>query len=148
MPEILNAQYVFVSNFFGDFMHPRYCSDVFESPILITRCGHNFCQNCLKDVTKKKFKKLNGKNKGKEGWICPVCRKFYDCTYDTLTRNFQLETLTEKFLAQRNLNNQFGTCALHNRAMEFRKQIIEHKHEFLQYYDQGLNSVDSYYQTV
>ena len=98
--------------------------DVFESPIRITGCGHNFCHKCLVDVSKKKFRKVKGKNEGKEGWLCPDCRKFHDSQINSLPRNYQLENLAEKFQKKAKLpdiDSPFGTCEIHKREIEFRK---------------------------
>lgn len=87
MPQILNALYVQVRKR----SIPRSCyqiifSDLFESPIRVTQCGHVLCEKCLL-----------GTSDGKQSWLCPECREFHNCAINTLARNYHLEKLVEKF---------------------------------------------------
>ena len=87
-------------------------SELYESPIKSTKCGHDFCEKCLMDV------------KGNENqWSCPQCRKIHRCSISILSRNFSVERFVEKFKKQAmtKSNNLFGTCERHNRAVEASK---------------------------
>ena len=77
--------------------------EIFQSPIRITQCGHVYCEECL----------LDGSN-GEQRWPCPECRKLHQCTVKSLTRNYHLEKLVEKFKKEKR-------CAKHNRAIEYRE---------------------------
>ena len=96
-------------------IHCGYLSDLFESPIKTTKCGHNFCENCLLDV-----------RGNKKQWSCPQCRKIHRCSISNLSRNFLVERFVEKFKKQAEQpitkpSNLFGTCERHNRALEASK---------------------------
>ena len=45
-----------------------------------------FCEKCLLDVSN-----------GERRWHCPDCRKQHNCTVNSLTRNYHLEKLVDKF---------------------------------------------------
>lgn len=58
--------------------------DTFKSPILITKCGHSFCKECLLIACP-----------GPTGWLCPQCRLAHDYPASELTRNFVAEQMME-----------------------------------------------------
>ena len=92
---------------------PILLLDTFQSPIRITRCGHVYCEKCLLDVTN-----------GAERWYCPDCRELHNCPVSSLTRNYHLEKLVEKFKKEKPTpkpRNLFGTCIKHDRAIEYRE---------------------------
>ena len=72
-----------------------------------------FCEKCLRDVSK-----------GQQRWFCPECRQPHECTVNTLTRNYRVETIVEKIKNKKPIPrpiNLFGTCKTHERAIEYRK---------------------------
>ena len=94
---------------------PILLLDTFQSPIRITRCGHVYCEKCLQDVR-------NGVQTRR--WRCPHCRKQHNCSVNSLTRNYHLEKLVEKFKKEKPTlepRNLFGTCKKHDRAIEYRE---------------------------
>ena len=87
--------------------------DTFQSPIRITRCGHVYCEKCLLDASN-----------GVRRWHCPDCRKHHNCTVKSLTRNYHLEKLVEKFKKEKPIPNPrslFGVCPEHDRDIEYRE---------------------------
>ena len=88
---------------------------MFVSPIRSTRCGHNFCERCLIDVTN-----------GQESWPCPECRQNHDCPIEDLARGYLIEKCVEKLKKKQEEQpkNIFGTCTKHNRAFEVSKSYL------------------------
>ena len=80
---------------------------MFQSPIRITYCGHMYCEKCLFYVSN-----------DEQIWHCPDCREEHHCAVSSLTRNYHLEKLVEKFQKTR---NPFGICKKHDRAVEYRE---------------------------
>ena len=93
---------------------PILSLETFQLPIRITRCGHVYCQTCLLDASN-----------GARRWHCPDCRKPHNCAVKSLTRNYRLEKLVEKFKKEKPTpkppkpENLFGTCIKHDRAIEY-----------------------------
>ena len=91
-------------------------SDVFTPPIRSTLCGHNFCEQCLIEITR-----------DKDRWSCPECRQIHNSQIDTLARAYFVEKCVEKFKKKQikqpvsKSKNEFGTCKIHNRAIEISK---------------------------
>lgn len=89
---------------------------IFQPPIRITHCGHVFCETCLLNMTRRG-----------QRWHCPNCRSQHNCGVSSLTRNYHLEKLVQKFKEtqlsklQLNTGNKFGACKRHDREIEYRK---------------------------
>ena len=79
------------------------CLDFFTSPVRITNCGHNFCQQCLIGMTE-------------TPWMCPECRTEQQQRPEQLARNFFLEKTVEKLLAKKQ-----NICAAHDLLKKLRK---------------------------
>ena len=79
------------------------CLDFFTPPVRITRCGHNFCDECLTMMTT-------------ETWPCPECRAEQNQMARELTRNFFLERTVEKFKDSRKY-----ICTAHDLKKKLRK---------------------------
>ena len=79
------------------------CLDFFNSPVRMTPCGHNFCQNCLKVMTA-------------VPWLCPVCKTEQQQTSEQLARNSFLEKTVEKFIESRK-----NICGTHGLPKKLRK---------------------------
>ena len=74
-----------------------------------------YCENCLLGLF------------NEQPWRCPECRKPHDCAVKSLTRNYHLEKLVEKFKKEKPISqpkNLFGTCMKHDRDIEYREYII------------------------
>ena len=89
--------------------------EIFQSPIRITHCGHNYCEKCLIDSSK-----------GEQRWHCPVCQTEHIAAVNSLTRNYLLEKLVEKFKKEQpkpkpKPRSLFGICKVHDRAIEYRE---------------------------
>ena len=81
------------------------CLDFFTAPVRITKCGHNFCQQCLAEIIAI----------GKDSWRCPECRTEQSQALEELARNFFLEKTVEKFLSARET-----MCAAHGSQKKLR----------------------------
>ena len=82
--------------FFTNILHQHYYSLFFISPVLMTECGHNFCQQCLTGTTE-------------TPWMCPECKTEHHERPEQLSRNYFLEKTVKKFIASRE-----KICAAHN----------------------------------
>ena len=76
-----------------------------------------YCERCLLELSN-----------GEERWHCPDCRKLHICTVNSLTRNYHLEKLVEKFkkdlLKSKSRNREIektAACKKHDRTIEYRK---------------------------
>ena len=85
-------------------------SDMFQPPIRTTRCGHNFCEKCLNDVSNDDHR-----------WACPECRRPHNCSVDSLLRNFFIEKMVEKFKKPKQQTNEYGSCKKHGLEIQIRK---------------------------
>lgn len=86
---------------------------MFQSPVRITQCGHNFCDSCLNDIRQRALPRA---------WFCPECRQEHRYTVESLPRNFFIEKMVEKFRSkQKTAIFEFGSCSDHNRTIEVRK---------------------------
>ena len=79
------------------------CLDFFKSPVRITSCGHNYCQECLTGI-------------GPIPWLCPECRTEQEQRPDQLARNFFLERTVESFIESRK-----KICVVHDLPKKLRK---------------------------
>ena len=82
------------------------CLDFFTAPVRITRCGHNFCQECLTRMIPA----------GETIWNCPECRMEQNQAPEELARTFFLERTVEKFLSARKT-----ICVTHGSQQKLRK---------------------------
>ena len=78
------------------------CSNFFKSPIRITYCGHDFCEECLIKVNQSPMELIDSDRiLAQMGrylvWPCPECKKVQNQKPEHLTRNFCLERVIEKF---------------------------------------------------
>ena len=98
--------------------------DIFQPPIRITDCGHNFCESCLL--------KIRGPHKLAErqrrlgliqrlgklvapSYSCPECRKEQFKEVEDLTRNFFIERAVENYVATGGQDKKDeNICKLHN----------------------------------
>ena len=91
-----------------------YSSELFQSPIRTTQCGHNFCEKCLNDIF----------DNGHLGhWACPECRQEHNCPVNSLPRCFLIEKMVEKVKKQGQASTEceFGSCLRHRRMIEYRE---------------------------
>jgi len=58
--------------------------DIFNPPVRLTRCGHNFCHQCISEIARV----------GQE-WNCPQCRTVIRSPADQLDRNLLVEGIVE-----------------------------------------------------
>ena len=79
------------------------CLDFFTAPVLMTNCGHNYCQECLTGMAE-------------TPWPCPVCRKEQHQSPDQLARNYFLEQTVQSFIETRK-----NICVVHDLKKKFRK---------------------------
>ena len=79
------------------------CLDFFKSPVRITSCGHNYCQECLTGI-------------GPIPWLCPECRTEQEQSPEQLIRNFFLERTVENFIESRK-----KICVVHDLPKKLRK---------------------------
>ena len=95
------------------------CLDFFTAPVRITKCGHNFCQQCLTEMVPA----------GEATWPCPECRTEQNQAPEEQARNFFLEKTVEKFLSMRET-----MCAAHGSQKKLRKFFYSNRflrfHEF------------------
>ena len=63
-----------------------FCIEIFESPVRITECGHNYCERCLIYYAR-----------GSSAWTCPKCRLEHQTNPDELTRNYFVEQAVESY---------------------------------------------------
>ena len=93
-----------------------YSSELFQSPIRTTQCGHNFCEKCLNDI-------FDNGHLGR--WACPECRQEHNCPVDSLPRCFLIEKMVEKVrlkkVGKMIEELEFGTCPKHSRMIEYRE---------------------------
>ena len=88
------------------------CLDFFASPVRITNCGHNYCQECLTGM-------------GETPWLCPECRTEQQQRPEQLARNFFLERTVENFIASRK-----NICGAHNLLKKLRKYFYQFNRQF------------------
>ena len=69
--------------------------DIFNPPVRLTRCGHNFCHQCISEIARV----------GQE-WNCPECRTVIRSPADQLYRNRIVERIVEN--RQNNGQNNVG----------------------------------------
>ena len=86
------------------------CLDFFTSPVRMTNCGHNYCQECLTEMME-------------TPWLCPECRTEQQQRPEQLARNFFLERTAENFIASRK-----NICGAHNLLKKLRKYIYKFNH--------------------
>ena len=82
------------------------CWNVFKPPIRMTKCGHSFCQNCLKEIVAARG--ANGR--------CPECGQFENLTPENLSRNYALEKVVKTF---KPLDKNI--CSIHNSQKKLRE---------------------------
>ena len=81
------------------------CLDFFTAPVLMTNCGHNYCQECLTGMAE-------------TPWPCPVCRREQHQRPKQLARNFFLEQAVQGFIETRK-----KMCVFHNLQKKLRKYL-------------------------
>ena len=63
------------------------CMDLFTGIVRITKCGHNYCEDCLTEMLL-----ADEDNRDYEDpWLCPECRTEQTQEPAELTRNYALE---------------------------------------------------------
>ena len=63
------------------------CMDLFTGIVRITKCGHNYCEDCLTEMLL-----ADEDNRDYEDtWLCPECRTEQTQEPEELTRNYALE---------------------------------------------------------
>ena len=98
------------------------CRCFFTAPVLMTKCGHNYCEECLKA----KLESLNADSESDsntdsdtdsnqsddESWSCLECRNLNHEDLKDLARNYFLENTVDKFIAK---------CSAHHLDRKLRK---------------------------
>ena len=86
--------------------------ETFKPPVLITQCGHSFCQECLSSYEKAST------------WKCPKSQKKQTVPVKSLPRNYAIEQILARV-------NDFDLCEIHERPKEIR-ELYRHIdfHEF------------------
>ena len=79
------------------------CLDFFKSPVRMTPCGHNYCQECLAGMAA-------------IPWHCPECRMEQQERPEQLARNFFLERTVKHFVESRK-----NICGVHDLPKKLRK---------------------------
>ena len=85
------------------------CLDFFKSPVRITSCGHNYCQECLTGLEP-------------IPWLCPECRTEQEQSPEQLIRNLFLERSVENFVESRK-----KICVVHDlpkKLCKYRENLI------------------------
>ena len=98
MTQVTNIQRMEEENF-----KCALCLEFFTAPVLMTNCGHNYCQQCLTVMTE-------------FPWLCPFCRKKQHQIPEQMPRNFFLEQSVQNFIETRK-----NICAVHDLKKKFRK---------------------------
>ena len=102
------------------------CLYVFTAPVLMTKCGHNYCEVCLKAKLESsnpdsESDSESDSNTGSddESWSCLECRTVNHEDLKDLSRNYFLESIVEKFKTARLTN-----CSAHNLERKLRKYFF------------------------
>ena len=82
------------------------CLDSFISPVHMTNCGDNYCQQCLTVMA------------GPYPWICPECINQQHQEPEQLARNYFLEEGVQNFI-----ETKTNICAFHNLQKKLRKSL-------------------------
>ena len=87
-------------------------SGIFDPPVRITECGHNYCENCLTTHAD-----------GNKDWLCPESRQQHQKNPNQLTRNYFVEKAVESFILSKNksqTDDDVTFCVRHpTRQIEF-----------------------------
>ena len=94
------------------------CLDLFTAPVLITKCGHNFCSKCL-NANLESSAADSDADSDDESWSCPECRTTFDVQIEDLARNFFVERTLEKFQISRQ-----NICGAHNLQKKLCKYVL------------------------
>jgi len=86
------------------------CLDFFMIPVRSTKCGHNYCQQCLIQLAEASNAIL----------ICPECRTEQGQVPGELTRNFFLERILDIFL-KKTQSSRKKLCETHGSQQKLRK---------------------------
>ena len=92
-----------------DHLKCALCLDFFTSPVRMTNCGHNYCQQCLTAMAV-------------TPWMCPECRSEQHQEPEQLARNYFLEQSIQNFIETRT-----NICAVHNLQKKLRKYYFRKK---------------------
>ncbi|VDN02768.1 unnamed protein product [Thelazia callipaeda] len=86
--EIEGAEHIIVNS---SALHCPICLSVFISAPFILRCGHSFCQKCIKKLVKE------SSSEDEHGMIlCPICRQEISCEI-SFTKNYLADALLQSF---------------------------------------------------
>ena len=70
------------------------CQNIFNNPVKLTKCGHNFCNNCLNNYVNSQVPDSNTQE-----YQCPMCRTPFPVNEILLDNNLNIE-----------INNQLVKC--------------------------------------
>ena len=95
------------------------CLDIFTAPVLITKCGHNFCSKCLNANFEASAADSDADSDDENQstvWSCPECRTTFYGQIEDLARNFFVERAIDKYRTSRTY-----ICGAHNLQKKLRK---------------------------
>ena len=97
-------------------------SEIFKPPILMTICGHSYCQKCLIAACPQK-----------SGWLCPLCNQIHNLPATDLARNRFAEQIVESY-------SKNDVCNLHQEPIKLCK-FVEIKIKLIKLHDDQIKHI-------